>query len=104
MKARTVVSTLRRTSGQFPDDPLLAALVGELSVKSPEFAAMWSAHPVKSAGDAAYDMRHPLVGTLTVTQQTLRTEDGFVVVIATAVPDSPSQAALTLLVHHALTV
>ncbi|MFI5845767.1 helix-turn-helix domain-containing protein [Catenuloplanes sp. NPDC051500] len=100
-KARAVVSALRAASGQHPDDPLLAALVGELSVKSPEFAAMWSAHRVKGAGSAVYEMRHPLVGTLSVTQQTLRTEEGFSVVVVTAVPDSPSQAALTLLAHGA---
>ena len=47
-KARAVVATLRMASGQHPDDPLLAALVGELPVKSPEFAAMWADHRVKA--------------------------------------------------------
>ena len=62
---------------------------------------MWADHRVKAGGDAGYEMRHPLVGALTVTQQTLRTEDGQAVVVATTEPGSPSQAAMTLLVHAA---
>jgi hypothetical protein len=42
-------------------------------------------------------------GAGTVTQQSLRSEDDRVVVVATAEPGSPSQAALTLLVHSAVT-
>ncbi|MFY1684510.1 helix-turn-helix domain-containing protein [Micromonospora sp. WMMD730] len=102
-KARAVVATLRMTSGQHPTDPLLAALVGELAVGSPEFAARWADHRVKAGGTAAYAMRHPLVGTLTVTQQSLRTEDDQTVVVATTAPASPSQAAMTLLVHATVT-
>ena len=102
-KARAVVATLRMASGQYPDDPQLAALVGELTVKSPEFAAMWAAHRVKAGGDAVYEMRHPVVGAMTVTQQALHTETGEAVVVATTEPDSPSQAAMTLLVHSVVT-
>lgn len=102
-KARAVVATLRMTSGRHPDDPQLAALIGELSVKSPQFAAMWADHRVKAGGDAVYEMRHPLVGAMTVTQQTLRTEQDQVVVVATTEPGSPSQAAMTLLVHSTVT-
>ncbi|MEW9531771.1 helix-turn-helix domain-containing protein [Microbispora sp. NPDC049125] len=100
-KARAVVATLRMVSGRHPDDPLLAALLGELTVKSPEFAAMWADHRVKAGGDAVYEMRHPLVGTMRVTQQTLWTADDQTVVVATTEPGSPSHAAMTLLVHSA---
>jgi transcriptional regulator with XRE-family HTH domain len=103
VKARAVVATLRMTSGRHPDDPLLAALLGELTVKSPEFAAMWAGHRVKAGGDAAYEMRHPLVGTMWVTQQSLRVSEEQAVVVATTEPGSPSHAAMTLLVHGALT-
>ncbi|MGX4655970.1 helix-turn-helix domain-containing protein [Micromonospora sp. SCSIO 07396] len=102
-KARAVVATLRMASGQHPTDPLLAALVGELAVGSAEFAARWADHRVKAGGTATYAMRHPLVGTLTVTQQNLRTEDDQTVVVATTAPGSPSQAAMTLLVHTTVT-
>ena len=102
-KARAVVGTVRAASGLHPDDPALAALVGELSVRSREFASWWADHRVKSSGDAVYEMRHPLVGAMTVTQQALRTEQGVHVVIATTEPGSPSHAAMTLLAHHTAT-
>ncbi|WP_433119180.1 hypothetical protein [Micromonospora sp. CA-246542] len=38
-----------------------------------------------------------------MTQQTLRTEDGQTVVVATAAPCSASLAAMTLLVHRTAT-
>lgn len=98
-KARAVVGALRMTSAQYPDDPALAALIGELSVKNPDFATMWADHRVKAGGNAVYEMRHPLVGAMSVTQQTLRSEDGQHVVVATTEAGSPSQAAMTLLVH-----
>ncbi|WP_182883985.1 helix-turn-helix transcriptional regulator [Microbispora sp. H10949] len=101
-KARGVVATLRMASGRHPDDPLLTALVGELTVKSPEFATMWADHRVKTGGDTVYEMRHPLVGAMRVTQQTLRTTDDQAVVVATTEPGSPSHSAMTLLVHSVL--
>ena len=64
---------------------------------------MWADHRVKAGGDAVYEMRHPLVGAMDVTQQTLRTEDGQTVVVATTEPGSASHAAMTLLVHGAVT-
>ncbi|MFS1301627.1 helix-turn-helix transcriptional regulator [Streptosporangium longisporum] len=100
-KARAVVGNLRLTAGRHPDDPLLAGLIGELTVNSPEFATMWADHRVLACDVADYEMRHPLVGTLTVTQQTLRSPqgDGPALVVATADPGSPSATALTLLSH-----
>jgi hypothetical protein len=102
-KARAVVGTLRVAAGRFPDDPSLALLIGELTVSSDVFASLWADHKVKSGDAAVYRMRHPLVGTMTVTQQTLRTEQDQTVVVATTEPDSPSQAAMTLLTHTAAT-
>jgi transcriptional regulator with XRE-family HTH domain len=100
-KARAVVGNLRLVSGQHPDDADLAALVGELSVKSPEFVRLWADHRVKSGVDPIYRMRHPLVGSLSVTQQSLRTEQGQQIVVATTEAGSPSHAAMTLLLHSA---
>jgi transcriptional regulator with XRE-family HTH domain len=101
-KARAVVGTLRLASGEHPDDAALAVLIGELSVRSPEFARMWADQRVKSGGEPVYEMRHPLVGAMSVTQQSLRTEQGQQVVVATTEVGSPSHAAMTLLVHSAV--
>lgn len=100
-KAGAVVGNLRLTAGRHPDDPELAALVGELTVRSREFAALWADHRIRACGTADYEMRHPLVGTLTVTQQTLQSPqgDGPALVVATAAPGSPSATALALLAH-----
>ncbi|MET7682047.1 helix-turn-helix transcriptional regulator [Streptomyces sp. NPDC005423] len=100
-KARAVVGNLRITAGRYPEDPLLAGLIGELTMHSPEFAAMWADHRIQACDVADYEMRHPTVGTLTVTQQTLQSPQGNgpVVVIATAAPGSPSATALRLLAH-----
>lgn len=96
-KARAVVGSLRLVAGQYPDDAALHALVGELSAKSTDFASMWADHRVKACAVATYEMRHPLVGPLTVAQQTLSHGSGPSVVVATAEAGSPSRAALTLL-------
>ncbi|MFE6483079.1 helix-turn-helix domain-containing protein [Streptomyces sp. NPDC057757] len=98
-KARAVVQNLRMTAGRHPDDALLTSLVGELTMKSPEFAAMWADHGVSPCDSAVYEMRHPLVGSLTVTQQSLRPpqDEERHIVLAVAEPGSPSQAALRLL-------
>jgi hypothetical protein len=100
-KARAVVGNLRLTAGRHPDDPLLAGLVGELTISSPEFATLWADHRVVACGTADYEMHHPVVGTLTVTQQTLQDPQGNgpAVVVATAAPGSPSATALSLLAH-----
>lgn len=102
-KARAVVATLRIASGRFPDDPVLRGLIGELSMKSAEFTAMWADHRVKAGGHAGYEIRHPLVGAMHVTQQILRTELDQVIVITTTEPGSPSHAAMTLLAHSVAT-
>ena len=96
-KARAVVGNLRLVVGRHPDDAALHELVGQLSAKSTEFASMWADHRVKPCATAVYEMRHPLVGPLTVTQQTLSNGLGPSVVVATAQPGSSSHAALALL-------
>ncbi|RSM71980.1 transcriptional regulator [Amycolatopsis sp. WAC 01375] len=96
-KAKAVVGNLRLVAGRHPEDAALHALVGELSAKSPEFASMWADHRVKPCSVATYEMRHPLVGSLTVIQQTLSDGTGPNVVVATTEPGSSSRAALDLL-------
>jgi transcriptional regulator with XRE-family HTH domain len=103
-KARAVAAGLRMASGQHADDHQLSDLVGELTVNSGEFAAMWAGHRVKSGAEAAvYEMRHPLVGAMTVTQHTLRLERGQHIVLATTETGSPSHAAMILLAHAVTT-
>ncbi len=98
-KAVTMVAYLRAAVGERPDDPGLTALIGELTMKDPGFATLWSRHRVKACTVATYDLRHPVVGTLTVTQHTLgiAQSEGHVLVVSTAAPGSASAASLALL-------
>jgi transcriptional regulator with XRE-family HTH domain len=98
-KARAVVGNLRITVARHAGDPALLKLVGDLSVNSAEFAKLWAGHRIKTCHVSDYDLQHPLVGTLTITQQTLQSPsqpDQFIVV-STAQAGSPSQIALDLL-------
>ncbi|WP_113704307.1 helix-turn-helix domain-containing protein [Nonomuraea lactucae] len=100
-KARAMTEHLRLVAGRHPEDKALAALIGELSMKSPEFAALWTEHRVHPCELAVFELRHPLVGTLTVTQQTLgwTLNPDHSLVVVTTEAGSPSEAALLLLAH-----
>ncbi|RCH67683.1 XRE family transcriptional regulator [Streptomyces sp. SDr-06] len=98
-KARAVVGNLRIAVGRHPEDALLAELIGELTMRSTEFVALWRDHRVTPCDAASYELRHPVVGTVTVTQQTLsiaRSPDQALIVCTTPA-GSPSEAALALL-------
>ncbi|MEW1747711.1 helix-turn-helix transcriptional regulator [Streptomyces angustmyceticus] len=98
-EVRRAVSSLRVAAGQHPDDPQLAALIGELSMKSAEFSALWSRHAVRNCAFGTKRLHHPLVGELELDFEVLQTPDGSGqgVLMYTAAPDSPSEAALRLL-------
>lgn len=98
-KARNVVGKLRLAAGRHPDDPRLASLIGELTMKSPEFATMWAEHGVRKWALAAYRMHHPVVGRMELNLQSLNVpgEEGQRIVVATAGADTASAAALSLL-------
>lgn len=98
-KAAAAVGNLRLVAGEHADDPVLASLIGSLTMASPEFATLWADHRVSACAAADYELRHPLVGTLTVMQQTLRSVEhpDQVLVTHTTPMDSPSAEALALL-------
>jgi MmyB-like transcription regulator ligand binding domain len=58
-------------AGHDPDAPDLAALVGELLVKSPDFGRIWGRYKVRRAGAGDGLFRHPLVGTIRLAHETL---------------------------------
>ncbi|GHF30907.1 DNA-binding protein [Streptomyces mashuensis] len=98
-KASDVVACLRMYAGRHPDDPGLAALVGELSVKSPEFRALWAAHDVLDKGYGVKRLRHPVAGALTLSYETLvlPADPDQQLITYHAEPGSPSAEALRLL-------
>ncbi|PVC84585.1 helix-turn-helix transcriptional regulator [Streptomyces sp. CS014] len=98
-KASDMVSYLRLYAGCHPDDPQLSALVGELSLKSEEFRRLWATHNVKEKGHGIKLIRHPLVGDLTLSYETLNLPDDQDQQLVTyhAEPGSESAQALRLL-------
>jgi len=98
-EARNAAAYLRMASSDQPDDELLAALVGELSIKSPVFARIWATHPVAECLHAVREYEHPLVGRLTLNEESLRLPDdpGQRIIFAGAAPGSDSADRLRLL-------
>lgn len=98
-EAGRAVASLRLLSGRFADDAELAALVGELTLKSPEFAVMWSEHPVENCMSGAKTMNHPELGPLEIGFEVLTMPDdsGHRVLTYTAEPGSTAATALARL-------
>jgi transcriptional regulator with XRE-family HTH domain len=103
-KARACVAQLRAVAGSDPDAPDLAALVGELLVKSPDFGQMWERYEVRRIGDGRKLWRHPAVGELTLSYEVLdiNRTDGQRMVIYMAPPGTPDHDAMVLLDRLAL--
>jgi transcriptional regulator with XRE-family HTH domain len=101
--ARENVGFLRRAAGQDPDDAELAALVGELSMKSEQFARWWGAYDVREKAHGSKRYRHPVVGELTVHYETLvlPQDPGQALVTYSTEPGSESETALRLLASWA---
>ncbi|MFC9896472.1 helix-turn-helix transcriptional regulator [Nocardia sp. NPDC127579] len=97
--ARDNVGVLRLDAGRHPDDPLLAELVGELSIKSPEFRGWWADHNVRERSFGTKRYHHPLVGDLAVEYEslTLSGDPDQTLCVYTAAAGSASEASLRLL-------
>jgi hypothetical protein len=90
------IASLRFIAGRFRDDRRLAELIGELTLKSPEFAALWSRHPVKRCTTGLKRMHHPEVGDLDLCFEVLHLPDdsGQRLLTHTAAPGSEAAPAL----------
>jgi transcriptional regulator with XRE-family HTH domain len=98
MIARSSVTVLREAAGRYPRDKALHALIGELSVASPEFRAWWADHDVDARCRGLKRLHHPVVGELVVHTETLQLHDGDRWLYAYAVePGSRSSEAMQLL-------
>lgn len=98
-EATRAVASLRRLAGITSDDLELAALVGELTMKSPDFATLWAKHPVENCMSGLKYMHHPEVGDLELNFEVLTQPDesGHRILMYTADPGTPAAEALQLL-------
>jgi hypothetical protein len=97
--ARETVATLRAAAGADLDDPGLAELVGELSLKSPQFRRLWARHEVKAKAAGSKRILHPMVGELELHYETFAVADapGQLLVAYHAEAGSATERALALL-------
>ncbi|MEV6551328.1 helix-turn-helix transcriptional regulator [Streptomyces sp. NPDC051597] len=102
--AQGCVAALRAANPD-PDDQRLQELVGELSVREPDFARMWGRHEVRAKTASAKRFRHPWVGDLTLDFETfsVNSAPGQHLVVYRAQPGSASEQSLALLGSLALT-
>ncbi len=101
-EAGRAVASLRLLSGSFADDAGLAALVGELTLKSPEFATMWAEHPVENCMSGHKTLNHPRLGSLELGFEVLTMPDdsGHRILTYTAEPGTEAATALARLQLH----
>jgi transcriptional regulator with XRE-family HTH domain len=93
------VAILRSEAGRNPYDRDLSDLVGELSTQSEEFRVRWAKHDVRYHDTGVKRVRHPVVGNLELTYETmtLAADSELTMFAFTAEPGSKSEEALNLL-------
>ncbi|HEU5027143.1 MAG TPA: helix-turn-helix transcriptional regulator [Spirillospora sp.] len=98
-QVRGCVARLRAQAGTAPDALDLTSLVGELLVKSPDFAKLWDRYEVTGRKPARKTFHHPHVGAITLSPQSMDLEGtpGQRLGIYLAEPGTPDHDALRLL-------
>jgi transcriptional regulator with XRE-family HTH domain len=98
-EAALAVASLRYVAAQFPEDRLLAELIGDLSMNSPDFARLWAKHDVRLCSSGTKRLHHPQVGDLDLRYEALHLPDsnGQRLLTHTASSGTPSADALRLL-------
>ncbi|MEV0749282.1 helix-turn-helix transcriptional regulator [Streptomyces sp. NBC_00184] len=98
-QVRGCVARLRAEAGINPDAPDLTSLVGELLLKSTDFARLWERYDVIGRKKTEKTFHHPQVGELTLSGQSMNLEGtpGQRLGVYTAEPGSPDHDAMLLL-------
>ena len=97
--AAATVGSLRAEAARDPYDRDLTQLIGELSMRSDEFRRMWATHDVTQYRSGTQYFHHDRVGNLDLDYESfdLAGDIAQTLVVYTAPPGSPSQAALDAL-------
>jgi transcriptional regulator with XRE-family HTH domain len=98
------VAYLRSVIGGALDDPRLAELVGELSLRSERFRTLWARQDVRQKTSGVTSLLHPQVGSLDLRYEKLALPGapGQMLVTYHAERGSPSHEKLELLAHLAI--
>ncbi|NUP64476.1 MAG: helix-turn-helix domain-containing protein [Nonomuraea sp.] len=97
--AAETVAMLRLEAGRHPQDRRLADLVGELTLRSPEFSSWWNDHRVLRRTHGTKHYHHPLVGELHFQYESLQPpgDPDQTLCVYNVEPGSPTAQALRLL-------
>ena len=97
--AENTVAGLRLADGLTPGNPVVRAVVGELHVKSPDFARMWAQHDARGKRLTSKRFLHPEVGHLELRVHVfdVRGAPGQELVVYHAPAGSPAAGSLALL-------
>jgi transcriptional regulator with XRE-family HTH domain len=94
---QSLVADLRTTTGRYPDDPDVAALVGRLN-RTARFRNLWAGPAVAAHESAHKTAVHPEVGEIALDANILPTQDSDLrVVVLTARPGTDARSKLDLL-------
>jgi hypothetical protein len=98
-QVRSCVARLRAQAGTNPDAPDIASLVGELLLKSPDFAKLWERYEVVGRKRFQKTFHHPRIGIVTLSAQSMHLENtpGQRLSVYTAEPGTPDHDAMLLL-------
>ncbi|MFF5254036.1 helix-turn-helix transcriptional regulator [Streptomyces leeuwenhoekii] len=100
--ARIHVAYLRLTAGRYPTDARLVELIGELAIRSGDFATLWAQGDVADCTVGRMRLRHPTVGGIDVDYQVWLQPDSPDHRLEVYTPnDSASADALRLLARQA---
>ncbi|MEV4351599.1 helix-turn-helix domain-containing protein [Actinoplanes sp. NPDC049596] len=99
IEACRAVASLRLVAGRHPTDRALAELIGYLCIHSPDFADIWSHHPIAECVTGRKLLHHPLLGDLDLDFEVLQSADntGQRLITYPAEPGTPAATALSLL-------
>lgn len=96
--ARATVGQLRLAAGRHTHDEELATLLGELTLRSDGFRALWAKRDVRERTHGTKRFRHPLVGELALRFENFDLPgSGQRLVMFSAEPATPAQQAVELL-------
>ncbi|MFD7132028.1 helix-turn-helix domain-containing protein [Streptomyces sp. NPDC059894] len=96
------VAAFRKSVGDDIDNPRFVELVGELSLSSERFRALWARHDVRGLDGGTTTVNHPVVGELRLHRDKLPVDD-LLLVLYYADQGSESEEKLRLLASTAQT-
>jgi transcriptional regulator with XRE-family HTH domain len=98
-QARFILSVFRIDLARAGDVPEAAALIAELQAGSADFRRLWAENEVRSYGMGVKELKHPIVGPITVEYSAFAVDgaEGLTMVVFTPVAASDVQAVERLL-------